>query len=109
VRFYTLTDVVVSDPGITGCTPVLGTPITLAPLASQTYVCPNIVITTTTTNTATVTGHFMINNQAYASSPQDTGGPVTDNAETDVVVTASDSVTVIAETRLLFLPLILKN
>ena len=106
---YTLTDVVVSDPGITGCTPVLGTPITLAPLASQTYVCPNIVINTTTTNTATVTGHFMINNQAYASSPQDTGGPVTDNAETDVVVTASDSVTVIAETRLLFLPLILKN
>lgn len=106
---YTLTDVVVSDPGAANCSPALGTPITLAPQASQTYVCPNNVINGTTTNTATVTGHFAINNQAYAASPQDLGGPVTDNAESDVVVTASDSVTVIAENQLIFLPMIIKD
>lgn len=100
---YTLTDVVVSDPDVSGCSPVLGTPITLAPSASQTYVCPNVVINGTTTNTATVTGHFIINNQASASAPQDPGGPVTDNAISDVVVTATDSVTVVAENRLIFL------
>lgn len=106
---YTLTDVVVSDPDVSGCSPILGTPITLAPLASQTYICPNVVINGTTTNTATVTGHFTINNQASASAPQDPGGPVTDNAITDVVATASDSVTVTAENRLIFLPIVLKN
>lgn len=103
---YTLTDVVVSDPNVSGCSPALGTPITLAPLASQTYVCPNVVINGTITNTATVTGHFIIDNVASASAPQDPGSPVTDNAITDVIVTASDSVTVIAENRLLFLPLL---
>ncbi len=106
---YTLTDVVVSDPDVSGCSPVLGTPITLAPSASQTYVCPNVVINGTTTNTATVTGHFIINNQASASAPQDPGGPVTDNAISDVVVTATDSVTVVAENRLIFLPLLFRD
>ncbi|MCL4867929.1 MAG: DUF11 domain-containing protein [Anaerolineae bacterium] len=106
---YTLTNVVVSDPNVSGCSPALGTPITLAPLASQTYVCANVVINGTITNTATVTGHFMINNVAYASAPEDAGGPVSDNAETDVVVTASDSVTVTATNRQIFMPVIMRN
>lgn len=106
---HTLTNVVVSDPGAANCSPALGTPITLSPQASQTYVCPNNVINGTTTNTATVTGHFAINNQASASSPQDPGSPVTANALSDVVVTASDSVTVMAENRLIFLPFIIRD
>ncbi|MBP8058402.1 MAG: DUF11 domain-containing protein [Chloroflexi bacterium] len=106
---YTLTDVVVSDPNVSGCSPVLSTPITLAPLASQTYICPNVVINATTTNTATVTGHFIIINEATASAPQDTGGPVSDNALSDVTVTASDSVTVTTENQIIFIPLLFRD
>ena len=91
---YTLNNVMVSDPAVSGCSPALGTPITLAPQESQTYVCPNVVINGSTTNTATVTGVYPIENVAYASAPEDPAGTVSDNAETEVVVSASDSVTV---------------
>jgi uncharacterized repeat protein (TIGR01451 family) len=108
---HTLTDVVVSDVDVSGCSPALGAPITLAPQASQTYLCANVVITETTTNTATVSAKFLIDNVAYASAPQDPAGPVADNGEVEVIVSASDSATVTVldvpdVTYLLFMPII---
>ncbi len=90
----TVSNVVVSDPGVSGCSPALGTPVTLAPQASQSYVCPNVVVDETTTNTATVNGVYGIDNVATASAPEDPLGPVSDNVEVEVAVSASDSVTV---------------
>jgi uncharacterized repeat protein (TIGR01451 family) len=103
---YTLTDVVVDDPDVTGCVPVLEMPITLAPLAAQTFVCADVVITGSTTNTAMVTGQFVFDNVAFASAPQDPGGPVSANAETAVIVTASASATVTVSDWRIFLPFI---
>jgi uncharacterized repeat protein (TIGR01451 family) len=108
---HTLTDVVVSDVDVSGCSPALGAPITLGPQASQTYLCAEVVITDTTTNTATVSAKFLIDNVAYASAPQDPAGPVADNAEVEVIVSASDSATVTVldvpdVTYLLFMPII---
>lgn len=103
---YTLTDIVVADPDVTGCVPALELPITLAPLASQTFVCADVVITGSATNTATVTGQLVISNVAFATAPQDPAGPVSATATTAVLVNASASATVTVPNWLLFLPVV---
>lgn len=106
----TLENVIVDDPDVSGCTPGLGTPITLAPLASQTYVCPDNVLVSDTTNTATVTGGVTLSNSATAVSPQDPGSPVTSNVvENTIVVQASDSVTVTVTGWFIYLPALMSN
>lgn len=103
---YTLTNVLVSDPLLSGCDPALDTPITLAPLATQSFICANVVLTGSVTNTATATGQFVMTNVAYASAPQDPGSPVSAQVETAVLVTASAAASVTVLDWLLYLPLV---
>ncbi|MAU02085.1 MAG: hypothetical protein CL608_33530 [Anaerolineaceae bacterium] len=87
-----LNNVQVSAPGITGCTPALGTPQTLAARASQTYSCPNVVVNSPAATTATATGQLTISNTAAASDPDDPDAPANSNTvQTQVVVTGRDS------------------
>jgi uncharacterized repeat protein (TIGR01451 family) len=106
----TMENVIVDDADVDGCTPALGTPITLGPLDSQTYVCPDNVIVADTTNTATVNGAVTVSNMASAESEQDPSGVITSNeVENTIVVQASDSasVTVIVDTgHTLYLPVV---
>jgi uncharacterized repeat protein (TIGR01451 family) len=91
----TLENVIVDDADVAGCTPSLGSPITLGPLDSQSYICTNNIVTTTITNTATVAGAFVVSNVASAESDQDPSGVITSNeVENMIVVQASDSVVV---------------
>ena len=102
-------NVTVSDPDVSGCTPNLGTPIVLNAGASQTYVCPNIVLTEDTTNTAVVSGEITIGNMATASAPGAVNSPVNSNVTANtVIMTAQDSVTVMVENTNLYLPAVFK-
>ncbi len=93
----TITNVLVSDSLVGTCTPALGAPFDLGPGASQMFVCPDVIITSTVTNTATVTATYLVSNQASASAPEDPAGQVTSNAaNTLIVFGASDSATVTA-------------
>lgn len=108
----TLENVIVDDADVGDCTPALGTPVDLAPLASQTYVCPDNVLTESTTNTATVSAAFVASNTASASSPQDPGTITSNTVENSIVVQASDSasVTVITEIEYkIYLPVVVYN
>lgn len=104
---YTLTNVLVSDPLLSGCDPALDTPLTLAPLATHSFICANVALTGSVTNTATATGQFVITNVAYALAPQDPGGPVSAQVETAVLVTASAAASVTVSEWRLYLPLVL--
>jgi uncharacterized repeat protein (TIGR01451 family) len=107
---YALTNVTVDDPDVSGCTPDLGTPIDLAPLASQVYVCPNVVINENTTNTATVNAEFQIDNVASASAPEDANSPVDSNVVTTIVdLSASDSATVTVSNYVVYLPVVMNG
>jgi uncharacterized repeat protein (TIGR01451 family) len=87
-----LSNVQVSAPGVTGCTPALGTPQTLAAGASQTYSCPNVVVISPAATTATATGELTIGNTATASDPDDPDAPANSNTvQNQVIVTGSDS------------------
>jgi uncharacterized repeat protein (TIGR01451 family) len=101
----TLDNVTVSDPDVSGCTPNIGTPISLSPGASQTYVCPDNVLTEDTTNTATVSAEYAIDNTATAASPDATTSPVDSNTVSNTVdLTAQDSVFVEVEGVDVYLP-----
>ncbi len=102
-------NITVSDPDVSGCTPSLGTPITLNAGASQTYVCPDIVLTEDTTNTAVVSGEITIDNVATASAPGAVNSPVSSNVTANTVtMTAQDSVTVTVESTNLYMPAVFK-
>jgi uncharacterized repeat protein (TIGR01451 family) len=104
-----LENLTVADPDVAGCTPALGTPITLGAGASQTYVCPDNVLTEDTTNTATVSAEVTIANSATASAPETGGGPVTSNEVTTIVdITNSDSVSVNVEGSEIYLPAVFR-
>jgi hypothetical protein len=103
----TLENVTVSDPDVSGCTPSLGTPISLNGGGSQTYICPDIVLTEDTTNTAVVSAEYTIDNVATAASPQATTSPVDSNTVSNIVdLTAQDSVFVDVESYDVYLPAI---
>ena len=90
-----LNNVQVSAPNVGGCTPALSTPQTLGPGASQTYTCPNNQINLPV-STATVTGELTISNVATASDPDDPGGPASSSTvQSQVVITDSDTLTVV--------------
>jgi uncharacterized repeat protein (TIGR01451 family) len=63
----TLENVTVSDPDVGSCSPNIGTPISLSPGGTQTYVCPDNVLNEDTTNTATVSAEYAIDNTATSS------------------------------------------
>jgi uncharacterized repeat protein (TIGR01451 family) len=105
----TVENITVSDPDVSGCTPNLGTPISLNAGASQTYICPNIVLTSDTTNTATVSGEVTIENVATASAPGAVNSPVTSETTANtVIMTAQDSVSVTVANANDNLPAVLK-
>ncbi|NJN55357.1 MAG: hypothetical protein HC804_11725 [Anaerolineae bacterium] len=94
----TLTNVLVTDADVTGCSPALGDPITLPPAASQLYVCANQIISSTTVNTATVTADVTLLNVAAASAPEAPNSPVSTAAvpvTVNLMAQASTAVTVI--------------
>jgi uncharacterized repeat protein (TIGR01451 family) len=102
-------NVTVSDPDVAGCTPAIGTPITLNAGTSQVYVCPDNVLTEDTTNTAEVSGEITIENVATASAPGAVNSPVTSNTTVNTVaLTAQDSVTVFVEGGGIYLPAVFK-
>ena len=88
-----LSNVQVSAPGLSNCTPALGTPQTLGPGASQSYSCPNNTINSPAATTATATGELTINNVATAADPDfNSGSPVSSNTvQSQIVVTGRDS------------------
>lgn len=103
----TLENVTVSDPDVSGCTPSLGTPISLNGGASQVYVCPDNVLTEDTTNTAVVSAEYTIDNVATAASPQATTSSVDSNTVSNIVdLTAQDSVFVDVQSYDVYLPAI---
>ena len=105
----TIENVTVNDPDVSGCTPDIGTPIDLGPGASQSYICPDNVLTQDTTNTATVSAEIAIDNTATASAPEATTSPVDSNTVTNIVdLTAQDSVSVNVESSGVFLPAVFK-
>ncbi len=81
-----LSNVQVSAPGISGCTPALTTPQTLAPGASQTYTCPNVIVNSPAAATATATGELGVSNVAHASDPDDPGGAKSSNTVQNLVI-----------------------
>ncbi len=100
-------NVVVSDPDVGDCTPSLSVPIQLNPLASQEYICPDVLVTGNMMNTAEVTGQFSITNFATVYAPEDTNSPVSSNiVESTVILSASDSASVIVSS---YIPLLLNN
>ena len=104
-----LSNVQVTAPGVTGCTPTLSTPQTLGPGASQIYTCPNNLVGSPGAKTATATGQLTISNIAYANDPNDTGLKSSSPVNTQVNVTGSDSVTVIfSDYYYIYLPLVTK-
>ncbi|MFZ1396303.1 MAG: reprolysin-like metallopeptidase [Candidatus Promineifilaceae bacterium] len=104
-----LSNVQVSAPGITGCTPALTTPQTLGPGGNQIYTCPNNLVGSPGAKTATATGQLTISNTAYANDPDDTGLKSSSPVNTQVTVTGSDSVTVIfSDYYYIYLPLVTK-
>ncbi|MEZ4589897.1 MAG: zinc-dependent metalloprotease family protein [Chloroflexota bacterium] len=104
-----LSNVQVSAPGITGCTPALTTPQTLGPGANQIYTCPNNLVGSPGAKTATATGQLTISNTAYANDPDDTGLKSSSPVNTQVTVTGSDSVMIVfSDYYYLYLPLITK-
>jgi uncharacterized repeat protein (TIGR01451 family) len=103
-------EVLVSDPGVGDCTPDLGTPISLGPLASQIYICPDVLVTGDTTNTADVSGQVTIDNVATAFAPEDTNSPVSSNIVQNAVdLFASDSATVTISFSYTYLPMLMKD
>jgi hypothetical protein len=107
-NLYTLNNVTVTDAQVNGCLPSLGTPVTIAPEETQTYVCANNVISETTQNTAVATGEYTIENTATASAPEDATGEISSTVGATIAVSAQAQVTVYTEQQLLFLPIILK-
>lgn len=110
----TLTNVIVDDPDVVGCAPALGSAITLAPGASETFVCPNNVITADTTNTATVTAQLEVTNVATVTAPEAPNTPATSQPVSSLInLSASASATVTIQLPvteyLIFLPVILRN
>jgi uncharacterized repeat protein (TIGR01451 family) len=90
-----LSNVQVSAPGVTNCTPALDTPQTLGPGASQLYTCPNNTPASPAATTATATGELTLSNEAHASDPDDPGGSQSSGAvNTQVMVTGRGSVAV---------------
>ncbi|MCB8981086.1 MAG: DUF11 domain-containing protein [Ardenticatenaceae bacterium] len=91
-----LSNVQLSAPGVTNCTPALSTPQTLGPGANQTYTCTNVNPASPAATTATATGELTLSNVAHASDPDDPGGSKSSSTvQTQVVVTGKDSVAVI--------------
>ncbi|MBK8900956.1 MAG: hypothetical protein IPM53_07230 [Anaerolineaceae bacterium] len=87
-----LSSVQVSAPGVTGCTPALGSSQTLGPGVSQIYTCPNVNPASPAATTATATGQLTISNVAQANDPDDPGGSKSSSpVNTQVVVTSRDS------------------
>jgi hypothetical protein len=101
----TLENVTVSDPDVGSCSPNIGTPISLSPGGTQTYVCPDNVLNEDTTNTATVSAEYAIDNTATASAPSATNSPVSSETTTNIVdLTAEDSVSVDLESYDVYMP-----
>ena len=105
-----LSNVQVSAPGVSNCTPALSTPLTLAAGVGQTYTCPNNVVNSPASSTATATGELTISNVATASDPDDPDSPASSSTvQTQVVATGTDSVMVIlSDYFYLNLPIILR-
>ncbi|MGB3713370.1 MAG: hypothetical protein WA996_02970, partial [Candidatus Promineifilaceae bacterium] len=103
-------NVVVSDPDVGDCTPSLSVPIQLDPLASQEYICPDVLVTGNTVNTAVVTAQFSITNITTVYAPEDTNSPVSSNMlESTVILTASDSASVMVSSYNTYIPLLLTD
>lgn len=103
-----LNNVQVSAPNVSGCTPALGTSQTLAPGASQTYNCPNVVVNSPAATTVTATGNVTISNVANASEPDDPGGPKSSSmVQNQVLVTSKDTFAVyLSDYFYLYLPIV---
>lgn len=109
----TLTNVLVTDPGVVGCA---FTPVTLAPAASHTYVCAHNIITSTITNTAAVSAEILVINTATADAPEALNSPVTSDpvpVTVNLAANATATVTVITippePEYTLYLPVILRE
>jgi hypothetical protein len=104
----TYNNVQVSAAGVSGCTPALTAPQTLGPGDSQMYSCPNNTVSSAMPKTAVATGELTISNVAMASDPDDPASPVSSpTVASQVIVTGSDSVTVIlSDYYYLYLPLV---
>lgn len=90
-----LSNVQVSAPNVSGCSPALSTPLTLGPGTGQTYTCPNNTINSPISSAATVTGELTISNVANASDPDDPGGAKSSSTvQSQVHISANDTFTV---------------
>lgn len=58
------------------CTPALGTPFTLAAGSNASFVCPNILVESASTYTATATANLPFQNVATATAPEASNSPV---------------------------------
>jgi uncharacterized repeat protein (TIGR01451 family) len=90
-----LTNVLVTDPDVGICTPALGIPFDLGPGDSQTFVCPDVVVTETVTNIASVTAEYLIENQALASAPEDPSGVVMSEVVSNPVALTDSAATIV--------------
>ena len=75
--------------------PSLSAPHVLGPGANQLYTCPNNPVSPLAPVTATATGQLTISNIAYANDPNDSGTKNSTTVNTQVSVTASDTVMII--------------
>ncbi len=104
-----LSNVQVSAPGVTNCTPALSTPQTLGPGASQVYSCPNNPVNSPAAVTARATGELTISNTATASDPDDSGPKSSNMVQNQIVVTGSDSFAVyLSDYFYLYLPAVMR-
>ena len=94
----TLHNVVVTSTHSTSCTPALGAPFSLAPLATASFVCANVVVNGATTAAAGVTADILVANTATASAPTAVVSPVESNTVAHVVgLAASAEASVVIE------------
>lgn len=102
-------NLLVSDPDVGACTPALSLPLSLDPGASQVYLCPNVVVQSSTTSTATVTAEALLLNTAWASAPEDPAGEkVSNETATTVTLSAQASASVVVY-QPLYLPAVLRT
>ncbi len=107
-----LSNIQVSAPALSGCTPALSAPLTLGPGDSQTYVCPNVTVLSPVGASATATAQLTVSNVATASDPDVEDGAVKSSStvQNQVIVTGSDHFTVIfSDYFYIHLPVISRN
>jgi len=99
-----LTNVTVADPQAQNCLPDLDDPVSIGPGGTQTYVCPNNVISQSITNTAVVTGFYELVNVAEASLVGESGVVISNEVSTAVTLSDSAAVSVQVTLFRLYLP-----